>query len=207
MVVNRKYLSKNTADKVHKELEKGLDLLNEIDKPIITFFGSHKGKPGEKYYDAAKNASKELVKKGYAIMSGGGPGIMHAANSGAKEVKGESIGIVADMLSEEKMADNIFTHKIAFDYMFVRRFILAIKSDALIFFPGGYGTFNELFEYIVLMQTKMVEKVPILLYDEDFWKKLDEWNDELVKKEYIKKSDLKLFKSINDIKELIKSIK
>ena len=164
-----------TAEKVKEEINTGLKLLNSINKRIVAIFGSHKVSAGNEYYKHCKNTAYELGKSGYAIISGGGPGIMHAANSGATEAGTISVGLKAELLTEEKINEPIFTHEMSFHFLFVRRFIMSIKSEALIFYPGGYGTLNELFEFTVLMQTGIIDKVPIIYVEKDYWKNLFEW--------------------------------
>ena len=145
--INKQYLNPDwTVERARDELKDGITLLNKIDAKVITFFGSHRVAQKSKDYQDCKNLAFKLGKMGYAIVSGGGPGIMHAANSGAMEAKTYSIGMVAELIKEEKVTDPIFTEKLFFKFLFARRFIMSIKSDALIFYPGGYGTLNELFE-------------------------------------------------------------
>ncbi len=174
---NREYYSKTewTVNKVREEINGGLSLLKGINNDIITIFGSHKVKQANKYYRHCRKTAFELGKKGYAIITGGGPGIMHAANSGAKEAGAPSIGLRAELLKGEKVGDPIFTEEMSFHFMFVRRFIMSIKSEALIFYPGGFGALNELFEYLVLMQTDIVDKVPIICVNRDYWQGLSDW--------------------------------
>src|SRR3989338_3593579 len=116
-----------------------------------------------------------LGKCGYAIVTGGGPGIMRAANQGAIKAKAPSIGIMASLIKGESIKDRIFTKQLSYHFLFVRRFVLSIKSDALIFFPGGYGTLNELFEYIVLIQLGFIDRVPIICIDREFWDGMFKW--------------------------------
>ncbi len=192
---NREYFANadKTVGKVHDEIENGLALLNKIEKPIITFFGSHRVAPESKYYQDAKRVAYELGKNGYAILSGGGPGIMHAVNSGATEAGAPSVGLRAELLKGERVTDPIFTHDLSFHFLFARRFIMSIKSEALIFYPGGYGTLNELFEYAVLMQTDIVDTVPIICVNKAYWQGLFDW---------LKGNPLKEDFFINDIRDL-----
>jgi len=182
-----------TEKRIDKEIDDGLRLLESIDKPIITFFGSHiLSKDSMSFKNCYKLASS-LGKKGYAIMSGGGPGIMEAANSAAKSVGAESIGLKAGLLKKEQtVSGSIFTKQYAFEFLFVRRFMLALKSDALIFYPGGYGTLNELFEYLVLIQTGMTDKVPIICVDKKFWKGMLTWLEGLSKSGLISPGGIEL---------------
>lgn len=176
MQINKEYLdSKFVADQVKDEINLGLDLLNAVEKPIVSVFGSHKPVAGDHFFDMAHDFGFKMGKNGYAVVSGGGPGIMQAANQGAKEAGTESIGIKASLIKGEDMNEDIFTKELSYRFLFVRRFILSIKSDALVFFPGGFGTLNELFEYIVLTQLGFTEKVPMICIDRDFWQGMFDW--------------------------------
>ncbi len=207
---NKQYYSDAewTSQKVNQEITKGLELLNQINKKIVTFFGSHRAKKKSKYYKHAEKLAFTLGLRGYAIASGGGPGIMHASNTGATKAKTQSIGLRARLLKGEWIKDPIFTHDLSFHFLFVRRFIMSIKSEALIFYPGGYGTLNEIFEYAVLMQTGIVDKVPIICVNKKYWKGLFEWLKENPLKEgfFIRDKDIKLLYFIDDPKEIIKII-
>lgn len=117
-----------------------------------------------------------LGKKNYAIISGGGPGIMKAANSGATRAKTASIGFKAKLVQKEQHVDDeIFTYQYSFYFLFVRRYCLATESNALIFYPGGYGTLNELFEYLTLIETHMEEPVPVICVNKKYWEGLFTW--------------------------------
>ena len=199
-----------TVEKVRDEINGGLALLNQIDKPIVTFFGSHRVAPESRYYQDAKRVAYELGKNGYAILSGGGPGIMHAANSGATEANAPSAGLKAELLKGEKVTDPIFTHELSFHFLFVRRFVMSIKSEALIFYPGGYGTLNELFEYAVLMQTGIVDTVPIICVNKTYWQGLFDWLAENPLKEdfFIQAiRDLQLLHFVEGFSDLMRLLK
>jgi len=205
---NKEYYSKTdwTVEKVREEINEGLALLNKTDKEIITFFGSHRVGNNSEYYKHCEKVAFELGKKGYAILSGGGPGIMHAANSGATKAGTTSIGLQAELLKGEKVTDKIFTNEYSFHFLFVRKFIMAIKSEALIFYPGGYGTLNELFEYAVLMQTGIVDKVPIICVNKKYWGGLFEWlkNNPLEKDFFIRDvEDLNLIHFVDNLEEIL----
>ena len=134
---------------------------------------------------------------------------MHAANSGAIKAKTTSIGLSAALLEKEKVTDPIFTEQLSFRFLFARRFIMSIKSEALIFYPGGYGTLNELFEYVVLMQTGIVDTVPIICVNKKYWKGLFEWlKKNPLKKDFLihDKKDLDLIHFVDDHNKIIKII-
>jgi uncharacterized protein (TIGR00730 family) len=174
--INHRYLNTQyTVDLIKQEVNEGLTLLNDIENPIVSVFGSHKPDVGDKYFEMAKELGFKLGKKGYAVVTGGGPGIMRAANEGAMESGSPSIGIKASLIKGEEMKEHIFTNELSYHFLFVRRFILSIKSDALVFFPGGFGTLNELFEYIVLIQLGFIDKVPMVCVDRAYWKGMFDW--------------------------------
>jgi len=174
--INKQYIKKEfTCIESDKELKRWLELLNWIDKKIITFFGWHRVKKDSIYYKSCKELAYKLWKKDYAILSWGWPWIMHASNSWATQAKTISIWTRAELLTKERIYDNIFTHTLDFKFLFTRRFIMSVKSEALIFYPWWYWTLNELFEYAVLMQTGITDKVPIICVYKDFWKWLFEW--------------------------------
>lgn len=208
---NKQYYSDTnwTSKKVNQEINNGFKILKKIDKKIITFFGSHRVKKNNKYYKHAENLAFELGKKGYAIASGGGPGIMYASNSGATKAGVPSIGFGAELLTKEKINDPIFTHKLSFHFLFIRRFIMSIKSEALIFYPGGYGTLNELFEYLVLIQTGITDKVPLICVNKKYWEGLFSWLKKSPLKEKFlihSKKDIDLLYFVDDLSEIIKII-
>lgn len=204
---NKEYYDKSewTVEKATKEINEGLQLLNFIHKPIIAFFGSHLVSPGNAHYEHCKQLATALGKKGYAVLTGGGPGIMHAANSGATEAGVPSIGLKASLLTKESVTDPIFSHELDFHFIFVRRFIMSIKSEALIFYPGGYGTLNELFEYAVLMQTGITDKVPLICVNKKYWQGLFNWlkNNPLKEDFFIRKSDINLIQFVDDSQEIL----
>ena len=130
---------------------------------------------------------------------------MHAANSGATEANVASIGLKAELLKGEKITDPIYTEELSFHFLFVRRFIMSIKSEALIFYPGGYGTLNELFEYAVLMQTGIVDGVPIICVNRKYWQGLFDWlkNNPLKENFFIQDlEDLKLLNFVDTDEEI-----
>ncbi|MFT4303883.1 MAG: TIGR00730 family Rossman fold protein [Candidatus Woesearchaeota archaeon] len=203
---NLQFLKKEVEAKVSKEINKGIKLLNSIDTNIITFLGSHVSPPTSKEYKHCMKVAEKLGEKGYAIVTGGGPGIMEAANKGAKKVGAISVGIKAGMIKNEKVRSSNFSHVESFDFLFVRRFMLAIKSEALIFYPGGFGTLNELYEYIVLIETKMVDKVPLILVDRKFWDGMIGWLEESPLKRHLiahMKKDMELLKVVDKPEEII----
>jgi len=208
--LNKQYFTNSlvTSKKVKEEIDLGLKLLNSVDHKIVSFFGGHKVKPGSKTYKHGENLAYTLGKKGFAIVSGGGPGIMEAANLGAMRAHVPSIALRGKLIKHETVRGNMYTHKAAFQFLFVRRFILSIKSEALVFYPGGFGTLNELFEYTVLMQLGIADKVPIILVDKSYWKGMLTWiKTELVNRNLLKgKADIDCLYVTDDLNSIVKKI-
>jgi uncharacterized protein (TIGR00730 family) len=182
-----------TVEDVDKEVAAGLRILDGVDRKIISIFGSHATEKTDKYYRHCEETAYRLGMKKYAILTGGGPGIMQAANVGATRAKTVSIGFKAGLLKKEQsVTENIFTHQLSFKFLFARRFSLAIKSHALIFYPGGYGTLNELFEYVTLIQTHMVDLVPVVCVNKKYWEGLFKWlKSQTLKRGFIEARHLK----------------
>ncbi len=153
--------------RIMAELVDGFEFLTKLDDNV-TVLGTKSILPGSPYYDAAYEVGKILSQHGKAVITGGGPGIMEAANKGAFENKGPSVGI--NMRFERGERVNEYVNKsIGFFFPFVRKLIITSPSEAFIFFPGGFGTLHQLFELLTLIETKKIEPMPILLYGHDFW--------------------------------------
>ena len=207
---NKRYFThvNKTADSVDEEVSDGLKILNKIDRKIVSVFGTHALDENNKTYKHCEKTTYELGLRKYAILTGGGPGIMKAANTGAKKANTASIGFKAGLLKKEQSVDNsIFTHTYSFNFLFTRRFCLAIKSNALIFYPGGYGTLNEFFEYVTLIQTGMADHVPVILVDRKYWKGLFEWlKKDTLKRNFITTQHLKGIYFADTTEEIVKII-
>jgi len=182
-----------TVEEVDKEVAEGLRILDSVNRKIVSVFGTHATNNTDKFYKHCEETSYKLGLKKYALLTGGGPGIMQAANTGATRAKTISIGFKAALLKREQSVGNeIFTHQMSFKFLFARRFSLAIKSNALVFYPGGYGTLNELFEYVTLIQTHMVDPVPVICVNKKYWEGLFKWlKSQTMKHGYISATHLK----------------
>ena len=201
--MNKKDFTQSTISEVQSELSKGLALLETITQPIATIYGSHR--VNEDDYALCIEMTTLLANLGFGICSGGGTGIMEAANTTARKLGVASIGLRGEAFKEEHVDADIYTHEISFQFVFVRRFMLCLKSKVLLFFPGGYGTLNELMEILCLMQSNIIERVPIILVRESFWKGMYEWFSELEQSNKIRPEDLELI-SFADTPEDIKQI-
>ncbi len=177
-------------------------------KKTVTFFGSARFTEDSRWYQEARKLGSLLAKAKYGVITGGGPGIMEAGNRGATEADGESIGLNIKLPYEQRI--NAFVKKsIAFHYFFVRKVMLAFSAQAYVFFPGGFGTLDEMFEILTLVQTKKIERVPIILLGRDFWEHAAKWVKDIMLKEYeaIDKEDLNLFRIVDTAEEAFEIIK
>jgi len=192
--------------RIQGEFVEGFDALSKIG-PAVAVFGSSRFTPENPYYQAALSATEEISKHGLAIITGGGPGIMEAANLGAYRTKGGlSIGCNIELPEEQK--PNPYQHiSLHFRYFFVRKVMFVKYSVAFLIFPGGFGTLDELFEALTLSQTRKIEHFPIVLYDYSYWRGLIKWlNDFTLKEGCIKEENLKLLSFANTPHEAAKII-
>jgi len=174
----------------------------QIFKNNVTVFGSARIKPTDPLYNDAYELGKSLSNSGYNVFTGGGPGIMSAANKGAYEGKSKSIGLNIE-LPQEQSSNPYLDESITFDYFFSRKVMLVKYSSACVYFPGGYGTADELMEVLTLMQTNKMKKVPIILYDSKFWASLLLWIEQSVEKSYVSKENFELIRVVDSVEEII----
>jgi uncharacterized protein (TIGR00730 family) len=181
--------------KIMAEFVDGFETLNKIG-PCISIFGSARTKPGSTYYELAVQTARRLAEDGFGIITGGGPGIMEAANKGAQLAGGKSVGLNIELPFEQKSNPYIDPDKrMNFDYFFVRKVMFTKYAQAFVMFPGGYGTMDELFEVATLIQTHKVERTPMVLMGKAYWSGLLEWirAHMLESENNIKAEDLELF--------------
>ena len=168
----------------------------------VSVFGSTRAKEGDHHYDEARKFGKIMAKMGFTMVTGGGPGIMEAANRGASEAGGESVGLNIQLPYEQKI--NPFVKKaLSFHYFFTRKVMLTYAAEAYVYFPGGYGTFDEFFELITLIQTHKIRRVPIVLVDKEYWMPFMEWMRSSMFKEnhFINEEDLELFQLVDSAQD------
>ena len=177
----------------------------QIFKNNVTVFGSARIKPTDPLYNDAYELGKSLSNSGYNVFTGGGPGIMSAANKGAYEGKSKSIGLNIE-LPQEQSSNPYLDENITFDYFFSRKVMLVKYSSACVYFPGGYGTADELMEVLTLMQTNKMKKVPIILYDSKFWASLLLWIEQSVEKSYVSKENFELIRVVDSVEEIINTV-
>ncbi len=183
----------------------GFEVLPEF-IPAVVFYGSARVREGNKYYEAARELAKRLVKHGFSIITGGGPGIMEAGNRGAKEGGGKSVGLNISLPMEQK-PNPYATTTLNFRYFFVRKTMFNKYASAYVLFPGGYGTLDELTETLVLIQTKKLKPFPIILYGSEYWKGFVDWiKNTVLEGQYINEKDFELFKISDDLDEIVNII-
>tara|TARA_B100001939_G_C16894341_1_gene596906 strand:- start:529 stop:1215 length:687 start_codon:yes stop_codon:yes gene_type:complete len=191
--------------KIMGEFVEGYEKLSLIG-PCISIFGSARTNPDDKYYKLTEEISADIVSRGYGIITGGGPGIMEAANKGAKFNNGKSVGLCIELPFEENSNKFIDNDKLLnFDYFFVRKVMFVRYAQGFIVMPGGFGTLDELFEALTLIQTYKVEKFPIILVGSEFWEGIIDWIKKtlLLENNNISKEDLDLFKLADTKDEVI----
>ena len=192
--------------RIMSEFVQGFELLRDHEL-AITFWGSARTKSDDPYYKAAEELAAKLAKKKFSVISGGGPGIMEASNVGAYKVGGKSVGLNIQLPYEQKL-NPYTTQSQNFDFFFSRKVMLAFASEAYVYFPGGFGTLDEFFEIITLVQTKKIERIPIVLYGTDYWEPLIRFFEQSLLKQYktISPEDLELFKLVDSVDEAYRYI-
>lgn len=187
------------------EFVEGFEVLSEVG-PAVSIFGSSRLKPNDRFYKLAERTAYLLSKEGYAIITGGGPGIMEAANKGAKKAKGKSVGLNIQIPQEQKPNRYVDT-LLDFHYFFVRKVMFVKYAKAFVILPGGFGTFDELFESLNLIQTRRISKFPVVLVGKDYWQGLNNWlKSAVLKKGCISGEDLKIFTVVDTAEEVVKTI-
>lgn len=193
--------------KIMGEFVNGFEKMSQIG-PCVSVFGSARTKPGEKYYELAVNVAESIANAGYGVITGGGPGIMEAGNKGANRAGGTSVGLNIDLPFEQH--DNPFIDpdkSLDFDYFFVRKVMFVKYSQGFVVMPGGFGTLDELFEAITLIQTHKIGTFPIILVGKEFWGGLFEWiKNTMLEAGNISPEDLDLIKLVDTEDEVVEII-
>ncbi|MFO7828054.1 MAG: TIGR00730 family Rossman fold protein [Bacteroidales bacterium] len=193
--------------KVMAEFVEGYSKLSRIG-PCVSIFGSARTTPDNKYFKIAEDIAFKLTQHGYGIITGGGPGIMEAGNMGAKKGKGKSVGLNIDLPFEQSA--NLFIDPdklISFEHFFVRKVMFVKYAQGFIVLPGGFGTLDELFEAVTLIQTEKIGRFPIILVGKEFWKGLMDWVKEvLLVEKNVSEKDLKLIQIVDTADEAVDKI-
>ncbi len=194
--------------KIMAEFVDGFETMDKIG-PCVSIYGSARTKPDNKYYKLSEQIASSLVSEGFGIITGGGPGIMEAGNKGAFKEGGKSVGLNIELPFEQNHNPYIDRDKlINFKYFFVRKVMLVKYAQAFIFMPGGFGTLDEMFESLTLIQTHKIERVPVILVGKSYWKGLMAWVREtmLHKEHNINEEDLDLLFITDEAAEVVKHI-
>lgn len=192
--------------RIMSEFVDGFEVLSQIGK-AVSMFGSSRISAGNKYYKLAEETAYLLAKAGFAIITGSGPGIMEAGNRGARRAKGRSVGLNIQIPMEQKSNKYVDT-LLDFHYFFVRKVMFVKYAKAFVIMPGGFGTLDELFEALNLIQTERIEQFPVVLAGGEYWDGMLDWlNKTVLKRANISESDLKIFKVIDKPRDIVKYIK
>lgn len=191
--------------KVLFEFLKGFRNLHFVG-PCVTVFGSARFKPEDLYYQKAVEMGAEISKLGFTVLTGGGPGIMEAANKGAFEAGGHSVGCNI-VLPHEQNENPYVQRSVEFRYFFVRKTLLIKYSYAFVIMPGGWGTMDELFEALTLIQTGKIEEFPVIIFGTEYWKNLIDLINDMVEKGTVSKNDLRHLLITDSVEESIEHIK
>ncbi len=193
--------------RIMAEFVEGFDTLASVKGPAVSFFGSARTKQDDPYYKLTVTLAAQLGKRGYSIITGGGPGIMEAANKGAADSGGNSIGLNINLPFEQE--PNIFANiPLSFKYFFVRKVMFLKYAMAFVCMPGGFGTLDEVFEAITLIQTRRIKPFPVVLVGKEFWGGLIDWvEDKMLAAGNVDKDDLMIFQVMDDPDEIVAFIK
>jgi uncharacterized protein (TIGR00730 family) len=187
--------------RIMAELVEGFEAMNHIG-PAVTIFGSARLQPGSLYYNKCLKVAESLAQDGFAVISGGGPGIMEAANKGARDADGTSIGLNIELPSEQ--TPNAYQDiRVEFRYFFLRKLMFVKYAIAYVIFPGGFGTMDELFEALTLIQTRKIRSFPVVLVGKDYWEGLISWLKKTVlEMNAIKPEDIDLMHIVDEPEEV-----
>lgn len=190
--------------KIMAEFVEGFEALSKIG-PCISIFGSARTKPGTQYYDLSAEIARRLSEEGFGIITGGGPGIMEAANQGAVQANGKSVGLNIDLPFEQRPNDYIDKDKLLnFDYFFVRKVMFTKYSQGFVMMPGGFGTLDEFFEVATLIQTEKFKQMPMVLVGKKYWQGLINWLEDVMLAEgNINPEDLALFDIVDNAEDVV----
>ena len=191
--------------RIMAEFIEAIDALSRI-QPAVTIFGSARVKAEDPFYNKAEMLARRLAQKGFSVITGGGPGIMEAANKGAAEAGGKSIGMNIRLPFEQK--PNPYANiSIEYKYFFVRKVMFVKYAVAYVIFPGGFGTLDELFEALTLIQTKRIKSFPVILFGQEYWSGMIDWlRNTLVREDKIQAEDLDFIQIVDDPDEAVRHI-
>jgi uncharacterized protein (TIGR00730 family) len=188
------------------EFRRGFEAVDKIDRPAVSIFGSARVAEGQYFYKLARKVGGEFARAGWAVVTGGGPGIMEAANRGAQEAGGLSVGFNI-RLPHEQAANPYIDLSLTFDHFYARKTMFVKAAEGFVIFPGGFGTMDELFESLTLIQVGKIFHFPVVLMDCDYWEEMVAWiRRELLGKKMISPGDLDLLSRTNDPAEAVRIV-
>ena len=192
--------------RIMAEFVESIEVLSKVHN-AVTIFGSARLKPDDKYYHMAEKLGQLLAQNGFAVMTGGGPGIMEAVNKGAAEAGGQSVGMNIKLPFEQK--PNPYANlQLDYKYFFIRKVMFIKYAVAYVIMPGGYGTMDEFFEALTLIQTKRVRSFPVILMGSDYWKGLIDWlGNTMLGQGMISREDMDLFRVLDEPEEIVEYIR
>lgn len=191
--------------RIMSEFVDGFEELSDVEN-AVSIFGSARSRRTDRHYKIAEETAARLVKNGYSIITGAGAGIMEAANKGAKKAHGDSIGLNI-LIPVQQKKNKYVTRSLEFKYFFCRKVMFAKYSKALVAFPGGFGTLDEFFEVITLVQTRRMEPLPVILVGSEFWKGIIHWmKNTLLPHGMIERTELEIFKVVDTPQEVVAEI-
>lgn len=199
--------SRERVNEISSEFTNGFNFLEQFGRSV-SFFGSARTQEANPYYQSARELGGKIAKElGYSVITGGGPGIMEAANRGAKEAGGKSIGMTI-RLPQGQITNPYLTNHLDFYYFFARKVCLTFASEAFVFYPGGLGTLDELTEVLTLIQSKKIEGVPVFLVGSNYWKEFDEYiKHSLLERKLIDQEDTSIYGIVDNLDDIISTIK
>jgi uncharacterized protein (TIGR00730 family) len=188
------------------EFRRGFEAVDKIDRPAVSIFGSARVPEGKSFYELARAVGGEFARAGWAVVTGGGPGIMEAANRGAQEAGGLSVGFNIRLPNEQE-ANPYIDLLLTFDHFYARKTMFVKAAEGFIIFPGGFGTMDELFESLTLIQVGKIFHFPVVLMDRDYWEEMVTWiRRELLGKKMISPDDLDLLSRTDDPAEAVRIV-
>lgn len=192
--------------RIMAEFVESIEVLSKVNN-AVTIFGSARVKPGDAYYLKAEKLGQILAQSGFSVITGGGGGIMEAANKGAAEAGGKSVGMNIKLPFEQKPNPYANIH-VEYKYFFIRKVMFIKYALAYVILPGGFGTMDELFEALTLIQTKKVKSFPLILMGSDYWSGLLDWlKNSMLEKDMISPSDMEMIQVIDEPEEVVRHIK
>ena len=194
------------VERIAAEFRAGFEAIEKIDRPAVTMFGSARVREDHPYYAAARAVGRGFAERGWAVITGGGPGLMEAANRGAKEGGGLSVGFNIE-LPHEQSSNPYLDVSYTFEHFYARKVCFVRPAEGFVIFPGGFGTLDELYEALTLIQTGKVLHFPIVLFDTEHWSEMLDWvRDELLRDRFISPGDVDLLSVTDDVEEVVELV-